>query len=730
VAIDRSVSEGIGKELVTLYTALEARISAEVARRLRIGQDAPTWAVDRLAAAGDLSRWTQRLLAGLDKPTRIAASDAILRASVAGRTAALDEMERHAKGYTKKLIESGREALSSPERLPGQGAIAKLAGELSNKMTGTHGRILRWTQDAYRDVIGRTAALGVLAGLDTRRQASERAWNELLDKGITGFTDKAGRNWSLAGYVEMATRTAVTNASVDAHSDELGSLGIDYVMVSDAHEECARCRPWEGKILTRTGGGSFENAAESALGDGSVVRFQVAGSVADAKAGGLFHPQCRHRIVAYMPGLTQTPTNTEDPEGDKARQKLRALERKTRREKIKENAALTPEGKKAAKARVTESQKSIREHVKSTGTKRRPDREQIDLGNKRTPVKTTPPKPVKAVTPKPVKATPPKPLDDDYQATPITLRDQQIDRDIGNRDDRRAYLRKELDAGRMTQADHDAQLKRSDDYYNGNIQHYRADPDPKLDKVVGTKHSGTPSKERVRAHMRETTDQVPSRLRPDADAELARQGDIAPRSGMRFKRINVPEPGSVEESEWKADQNSSTNAFYRWADLGERGIHEMTMSPKFVSDVAGQERAHKYCKDIGWYSHSDETAFRSTMAHEYGHHMTTMIFDMQARYAGGDIDRNFGRELVDLIVREFGLGRQYPTDDAWIDLDDLVKDNAGTFKRGVSEYGSSSAAELLAEIWREYSIMGDRARPAIKAIGRLLQELAEKGAFK
>src|SRR5699024_2406909 len=95
-------------------------------------------------------------------------------------------------------------------------ASALMVQDLHNRFDDVTKRILRWPEDAYRDVIAQTTP-GLLLGMDTGRQAQARAWRELRRRGVTGFTDKAGRRWNLATYVEMATRTASHRAFTDSN---------------------------------------------------------------------------------------------------------------------------------------------------------------------------------------------------------------------------------------------------------------------------------------------------------------------------------------------------------------------------------------------------------------------------------------------------------------------------------------------------------------------------------
>jgi hypothetical protein len=84
-------------------------------------------------------------------------------------------------------------------------------------------------------------------------------------------------------------------------------------------------------------------------------------------------------VSAYLPGATRLPPagSTADPDGDKARQRLRLLERRVRAAKRQEAAALDDTARRAARARVREVQAQIRNHVATTSAKRQPAREQI-----------------------------------------------------------------------------------------------------------------------------------------------------------------------------------------------------------------------------------------------------------------------------------------------------------------------------------------------------------------
>lgn len=369
--VDRTFGGDLAHALVDLYGDAEQRLIRQTALMLAAGIDRPNWATEKLAQLGRLRLFAERIVGRLDSAMAEEVERILAVAYASGGQAALDELARLAGG-TRADVAEIREAL------PGAEAVQRLAFSLTSTLRGTHLRILRWDLDAYRDVIARTGLPGVLLGTETRRRAAQRAWEHFLTQGVTGFVDKSGRGWELASYVEMAVRTGTAQAAVQGHLDRLGGAGIDLVVVSNAPQECVRCRPWEGKVLDRNGpGGAHTVEVQHATVDDRMVRVHVAGSVTEAVAAGLMHPNCRHSLSGYLPGVTKASTHTADPDGDEARQQLRALERKVRLWKRRAVGALDPQAKAAAEAKVRDYQAQIRDHVDTTTVFRQRHREQI-----------------------------------------------------------------------------------------------------------------------------------------------------------------------------------------------------------------------------------------------------------------------------------------------------------------------------------------------------------------
>lgn len=346
---DRSLADDLADDLTGLYRDLRHTLIVALAARLRrslAGRDNPHGIAARLLRTLD-ARLDERVRRSIEAATR------------RGQDAADAELAR----------------LRRPPLPPSQVEVAGRVYELAQALRATHPQAVRWAERAYRE----TVLAAELAEGGTRLQIAQRAWSRLVGRGVTGFTDTAGRRWELASYVEMATRSRLADAAVTAHLDRLGDAGLDLVVVSDAPGECAVCRPWEGKILTRTGLGARAVQVEHATQD-RMVTVRVAGSVREAKAAGLMHPGCRHSISAYLPGVTRPATRTADPQGDAARQRLRELERQVRAWKLRAEAALDPaEGRRCA-ANARDRQRVLREHLAAyPSLRRQPQRERTGV---------------------------------------------------------------------------------------------------------------------------------------------------------------------------------------------------------------------------------------------------------------------------------------------------------------------------------------------------------------
>ncbi|MFI5852276.1 phage minor capsid protein [Micromonospora chalcea] len=373
MAVDPEQIAAITRNTVDLYRAAEQQILQLVTRYLREGIDGPTWADDRLSALAALRRAAADVLRRLDAD----APEHIVRAAAeayrAGDASLLRELP---EGLAERLA-----AARAATIVPRTGVIESLAAALARDVGERHSNVLRHVLDVYRTVIAQATAVSV-AGGQTRRQAAQFAYARLVDQGLTSFTDVRGRRWRLSSYVEMAVRTVTQRAAVQGQTDRQQRLGLDLVLVSDSPRECERCRPWEGKVLAISGGLRGRVEMDSMVGPGTVT-VDIAGTVDEARADGLMHPNCTHSLRAYLPGATRRPPRpTANSAGYDAKDRQRAIERHIRHWKEREAAALDDVGQTAARTKVRQWQAAMRQHLAANPElKRLPYREQPGAGS-------------------------------------------------------------------------------------------------------------------------------------------------------------------------------------------------------------------------------------------------------------------------------------------------------------------------------------------------------------
>lgn len=323
--------------------------------------DARTWQAERLAELQWLRQRAQRATAAEWPRLEQAIRDAVLDAYNHGTATA-----------TTDLDTAGRTV--RPGRLAAADTALTLAGAPIEQVRRAAAMVPQILGAAYTQAVA-AGATDVLSGGSTRLAASQRVLDRLLADGIRGFTDTAGRRWALDTYVEMAVRTTTGQAAVAGHVAQLSAVGVDLVVVSDSPRECPLCRPWEGKVLSLSG--QVGAVVVPSVTGGPPVTVTVAGTLAQAKASGLQHPNCTHRVAAYLPGATRLDTAQHDRAGYEAKQRQRALERKVREWKRRETLALSDEARTRARGKVRDWQAELRRHVAGSGLKRLPYREQI-----------------------------------------------------------------------------------------------------------------------------------------------------------------------------------------------------------------------------------------------------------------------------------------------------------------------------------------------------------------
>ncbi|MFC9847786.1 phage minor capsid protein [Streptomyces sp. NPDC060223] len=374
--VSPAMAEDLAAAITTLYADAELSIIERLRKALEEGIDSPLWAEIKLRSVGDLRAAVEEVASALQTDANGAVARALTEAYGRGRQAAVAELG---------ALDIGRE-LQARRILPNAPSVDRLAASYAADTRPLYQRITRAVVDTYRSVVTRVSS-GPLLGTVTRRQASQRALDQFARRGVSGFTDSAGRNWELAAYAEMAVRSVTARAAIEGHIDALAEIQVGLVIVSDAPLECPLCARWEGEVLTLgQESGPHTIRAEHTIQPSGLfaptrtVAVHVAGSLVEARAAGLFHPNCRHSLAAYLPGVTTRPPHHATPGTTyEDTQRQRQIERHIRAWKRTQAAAMDDAARRKAGAKVRAWQKAAREHVAAhEDLRRKPAREQIN----------------------------------------------------------------------------------------------------------------------------------------------------------------------------------------------------------------------------------------------------------------------------------------------------------------------------------------------------------------
>ncbi len=340
--VDYGQVDAIAAAVADIYAEAENALLALVTRQLQAGgfdDDTPRWAARKLAEVRALHRTAALLVDELQRDGNMTVRQAVADGFRTGNASALTDLAE------AQIGDIGPAARAAAQRAGN--AIQALADAVVDEIRPVHAAVLRSTTDAYRKAVAGATARRLAGARDTRHAAQD-AWAALARQGITGFTDKAGRRWQLSTYVEMATRTAVARSAIVGQTDTWAAAGLSDCYVEDNPRECPICLPWETKILTFTGPLSAYAAA----------------TLDQAQAAGLHHPNCRHLLRPWAPGVRIVAARKpEGPQGYEAEQAQRGLERKLRGWRARYAAAFDDPGRQAAAVKIAQWSQALTDHL-------------------------------------------------------------------------------------------------------------------------------------------------------------------------------------------------------------------------------------------------------------------------------------------------------------------------------------------------------------------------------
>lgn len=248
--------------------------------------------------------------------------------------------------------------------------LDSLKSVVTEDMERAQQAVLRKMDDIYRQTIFR-AEIHMSSGAKTLDQAIDMATKDFLDAGIQCIEYKDGRRVNVTSYAEMALRTASQRAILMGEGQQRNKWGVHTVVVSAHANTCDLCLPWQRQIL-------IDDVYSLGIPTGQYPL------LSQAMEEGLFHPNCRHLISTFFPGITSLPKPIDEETTRKnyeAEQKQRYIERQIRRWKRREVGSLDAENVNAASKRVNEWQNRLKAHIEANQQLRRDPWREISSAN-------------------------------------------------------------------------------------------------------------------------------------------------------------------------------------------------------------------------------------------------------------------------------------------------------------------------------------------------------------
>jgi DNA-binding phage protein len=241
--------------------------------------------------------------------------------------------------------------------------------QAENTLNLVNSTLIAQAEQAYRDILDRVVA-DVLTGLKTPQEALRDTVRGWAHRGLPALVDRAGRHWSVEGYVGMVVRTMSNRVANEMQEARFDEWGVDLVEVSSHMGARPLCAPYQGRIYSRSG---RSNRYPNLYTDTSY-----------GEPAGLFGINCGHVQYPYFPGLSKKTYNPmpakQNERAYENSQRQRKLERDIRnlkREKRLMEQLGDEEGVRLAQERLRERQAAMRRFIQETGRTRRPDRERI-----------------------------------------------------------------------------------------------------------------------------------------------------------------------------------------------------------------------------------------------------------------------------------------------------------------------------------------------------------------
>ena len=261
------------ERMAEYYQRSHLRVTEELVRLL----ETDSWNV-LVSQEASLARQLQLIMHENDTAIHAEVDALIKKSHVAGQAQALLSL-----GEASTLAEATRGVSMS---MFTQKSAEKMVQDTFEDVLALTSRTDKRIKQTVREISGEVLRMNAMnqSGLTDSRKA---IMNQLLKKGFSkkitkdfkGVTDSAGRKWVLKTYVNMLTKTKISQAYSEGVRSECVERGVDLAMIS-SHGAKDACRHFEGMVISMTGATA-----------GYLTYDELRNS------NKIFHPNCEHTIT-------------------------------------------------------------------------------------------------------------------------------------------------------------------------------------------------------------------------------------------------------------------------------------------------------------------------------------------------------------------------------------------------------------------------------------------------
>lgn len=199
---------------------------------------------------------------------------------------------KHKAGYENAAAVATAERGLAIEQLEDNllGQVQEMAGTAYQSAVSKLALLGRTESDIFREV-GLTQAIESMAVGRGAMTTTEEVIRSINEAGITAFVDKAGREWSLRSYGNMAVRTTVRQAQVSALLTEDDH---DLYQVVWHYAPCRLCATYAGRVYSKSGKNPHYPPLAMAFG-----KIDLAGPNELSNTFLNIHPSCLCSLARY-----------------------------------------------------------------------------------------------------------------------------------------------------------------------------------------------------------------------------------------------------------------------------------------------------------------------------------------------------------------------------------------------------------------------------------------------